>query len=120
MTQKVHGFAKAPDQFLSGGLPMFTVTVANVDLTATTGTEEAHSVALDKLIELISVRAQPVVIGKVSATGFRFAVEHNDIFGTDAAGDNETLSGFAAKVQAGLRAALNDNTVTVAIAAFEF
>lgn len=97
MTDKVHGFAKTPDQFLSGGLPMFTATVTGVDLTALTGTEESHSAALDKLIEVISTRAQPVVMGAVKATTLNFAVEHNDIFGDLTAFSAEATAAFAAK-----------------------
>lgn len=104
MTQKVHGFSHTPDQFLSGGLPMFTATVTGVDLTAMTGTEEQHSVALDKLIEAISIRAQPVVMGTPTATKLNFAVEHNEIFGdltafsteaTAACGFTVVISAFA-------------------------
>jgi hypothetical protein len=82
MVQKVHGFAKTPEQSLTGGLKMYTVTVSNGQMTTTTGTEETHSADLDKVIEIISVRAQPVVIGTVGATTLNFAVEHNEIFGT--------------------------------------
>jgi len=121
---KIHGWSKAPDQFLTGGLPMYTVTVTNVDLTVMTPADaddgEQHNVALDKLVELISTRAQPVVIGTVGQHSFRFAVEHDDAFGGTDSSDNETLAGFTAKVQAGLQAALDDDTVTVAIAAFVF
>lgn len=83
MTDKVHGFVATPDQFLSGGLPMFTATVSGTgsDLTAKTGTLEQHSVALDKLIQALSIRAQPVIMGTPTATTLNFAVEHNDIFG---------------------------------------
>ena len=92
MTDKVHGFAHTPDQFLSGGLPMFTATVASGGLTTLVGTEEQHSVKLDKLIEAISTRAQPVVLGTPTATVLNFAVEHKDIFGD--------LTAFSAEVTA--------------------
>ena len=105
MTDKVHGFVATPDQFLSGGLPMFTATVTGVDLTTKTGTLEQHSVALDKLIEAISTRAQPVVMGTVKATTLNFAVEHNDIFGD--------LTAFSAEVTAACG-------YTVAISKFVF
>ena len=81
MTQKVHGFVGTPDQFLSGAVKMFQVTTS-ADLT-TVPTNGTHNVALEKLIEAISLRAQPVIIGAVAAPGLRFAVEHNDIFGAD-------------------------------------
>jgi hypothetical protein len=95
MTDKVHGFSHTPDQFLSGGLKMFTVTVTGVDMTAKTTTPasgaggmadvstESHSPDFDKVVEIISTRAQPVIMGAVSATTFNFAVEHNDIFATN-------------------------------------
>lgn len=105
MTDKVHGFVATPDQFLSGGLPMFTATVTGVDLTAKTGNEEQHSVALDKLIEAISIRAQPVVMGTPTATKLNFAVEHKDIFGD--------LTAFSAEATAACG-------FTVVIAAFAF
>jgi hypothetical protein len=102
MTQKVHGFAKTPDQFLSGGLPMFTATVASGGLTTLVGDEEQHSVKMDKLIEAISIRAQPVVMGTPSATVLNFAVEHNEIFGDLTAFSNEVTAacGFAVVISA--------------------
>jgi hypothetical protein len=97
MTQKVHGFAATPDQFLTGGLPMFTATVTGADLTALVGDEEQHAPALDKLIEVISIRAQPVIMGKAKATTLNFAVEHNEIFGDLTAFGAEATAAFAAK-----------------------
>lgn len=110
MTQKVHGFAQAPAQFLTGGLPMYTATVTGVDLTALEGTEEQHAPALDKLIEVISIRAQPVIVGKANATTLRFAVEHNEIFGDLTAFNAEATAAFAAKFTG----------ATVSFAKFEF
>jgi len=96
MTDKIHSFAATPDQFLSGGLPMFTATVTGANLTTLTGTEEPHAAALDKLIEVISLRAQPVVLGTPNATTLRFAVEHNEIFGDLTAFNAEATAAFAA------------------------
>lgn len=96
MTDKIHGFVATPDQFLTGGLPMFTATVTGADLTAMVGEEEQHAPALDKLIEVISIRAQPVIMGKAKATTLNFAVEHNDIFGDLAAFNAEATAAFAA------------------------
>jgi hypothetical protein len=114
MTDKIHGFVAAPDAFLTGSTNCFTVTVANYDLTAdtSTGDEAAHNDGLDKIIEAISTRAQPVLIGTVGATSFRFAVEHVDVFGD--------LTAFSTKVQSDVRAATGDSDITVAIAAFVF
>lgn len=91
MTDKVHGFTATPDQFLSGGLVLFTATVSGVDLTATTTDVSEHTLgdvktvphapALDKLIAAISIRAQPVIMGTPTATKLNFGVEHADIFG---------------------------------------
>jgi len=105
MTDKIHGFAATPDQFLSGGLPMFTATVTGADLTALVGAEEQHSPALDKLIEVISIRAQPVIMGKAKPTTLNFAVEHNEIFGD--------LSAFNAEATAAFGAAIPGATVTI-------
>lgn len=125
MTDKIHGYVAAPDAFLTGSTKCFTVTVANYDLTTdtSTGDEATHNDGLDKIIEAISVRAQPVLIGTVSATSFRFAVEHDGIFMDPAAptaNESTALATFAAKVQADVRAATGDSDVTVAIAAFTF
>lgn len=95
MTDKVHGFSHTPDQFLSGGLPMFTATITGANLTTLTGTEEPHAAALDKLIEVISIRAQPVVLGTVKATVLNFAVEHADIFGELDKFNTEATAAFA-------------------------
>ena len=103
MTEKVNGFVGTPDQFLSGGMNMYTVTVTGLDLTAApaNGTSD-----LDMLIQAISTRAQPVIMGTPTATVLRFAVEHNEIFGD--------LTAFAAEVRAA------SGATTVAIAPFAF
>jgi len=101
MTQKINGFVATPDQFLSGAVKMFEVKTTS-DLVAVPNGEN-HNAKLEKLIEAISLRAQPVVIGKVSSTGLRFAVEHNDIFGSD-------LTELTALV----KAATGDSSATVA------
>jgi hypothetical protein len=82
MTDKVNGFVATPDQFLVGSMNMFTVTVTQ-DIKALTpvagGT--AKNDLLNTLIETISIKAQPVIMGAVAGTGpytLRFAVEHKD------------------------------------------
>jgi len=115
MTEKVNGFAAGNDQFLSGAVTMFEVTVSNADLTADPANGTSN---LDKVIEIISTRAQPVILGTVSATGFTFAVEHADVFGTTV-GPN-TLADFNAAGQVALRAALGSTTATFAIAPATF
>lgn len=112
MTDKIHGFVATPDQFLSGGLVMFTATVTNVDLTAMTGDEEQHAAALDALIEVLSIRAQPVIMGAAKETTLNFAVEHNEIFGD--------LTAFNAEATAAFRARTGVANATVAVAAFAF
>lgn len=114
MTDKIHGFAHTPDQFLSGGLPLFTATVAGtgVDLTALTGSEEKHAAHLDALIAVLSIRAQPVLMGTVAAKTLNFAVEHNEIFGA--------LATFNAEATAAFAAATGISDATVTVTAFQF
>lgn len=105
MTDKVHGFVGTPDQFLSGAMKMFTVTTSDDIVTVTGG----HNAALDKLIEAISTRAQPVILGTPAGSGpytLNIAVEHNEIFGD--------LTAFANEVKAATGAQ------TVSVAAFVF
>jgi hypothetical protein len=105
MVQKVHGFAKAPEQSLSGGLKMFTATVSNGQMTTLVGTEEQHSADFDKVVEILSTRAQMIVIGNVAATTVNFAVEHNDIQGD--------LTAFSAECTAAWAAYKGSGTITV-------
>lgn len=114
MTDKIHGFAHTPDQFLSGGMPLFTATVAGtgIDLTAMTGTEEEHAAHLDALIAVLSIRAQPVLMGTVAAHTLNFAVEHNEIFGD--------LTAFNTEASAAFAAATGVTGATVTVTAFTF
>jgi hypothetical protein len=114
MTEKVNGFASGNDQFLSGAVKRYTVTVSNFDLTADPANGTSN---LDKVIEIISTRAQPVILGAVTATGFAFAVEHADVFGTSVAPN--TLADFNAAGQAALRAT-GASTATFVVAAADF
>lgn len=105
MTDKVHGFVGTPDQFLSGAMKMFTVTTSDDIKTVTDG----HNVKLDKLVEAISTRAQPVILGTPAGTGpytLNIAVEHNEVFGD--------LTAFANEIKAATGA------TTVSVAAFTF
>jgi len=95
--QKINGTVFA-DQSLTGGLNYFTVRTT-LDITADGVVSDANQTRLDKLVETISTRAQPVIIGAVTTTSeaapvadlpvsasqagsvtvynFRFAIEHN-------------------------------------------
>jgi len=99
MTDKVNGFVGTPDQFLSGAVKMFTVTVAGLDLTVAPANGTSN---LDKLIQAISTRAQPVIMGTPTSTALNFAVEHNEVFGD--------LTAFATEV----RNACGASSVTIA------
>lgn len=75
---KIHGFVSTPDQFMSGGMEMFTVTVAE-DIK--TKDAKGLNAKLDVLVETVSMKAQPVVMGEVKGSGpytLTFAVEHKD------------------------------------------
>jgi hypothetical protein len=130
---KIHGFVATPDQFLSGGLPIFEVTTTT-DLTTTVPGEpngvtvpasgdfaayqdKGHNVALDKLIQAISVRAQPVLMGTPAGGKFRFGVEHADIFGDIMQADGTTQNATNDTVVA-VRAALGDANATIKPFAF--
>lgn len=103
MTEKVNGFVGTPDQFVSGAMSMFTITVSGLDLTAAPANGTSN---LDKLIQAVSTRAQPVILGKPTATVLRVAVEHAEIFGD--------LTAFAEEVKAA------SGATTVEVAGFEF
>ena len=93
MTQKVHGTVAA-GQALTGGLNFYTVRTS-LDIRATGAIDDASQKRLDKLVETISLRAQPVILSAVTtttetspadlpgATGsvtvytLKFAIEHN-------------------------------------------
>lgn len=126
MVEKVNGFVGAPDQFLSGGIKMFTVTLTNYDMTVLDGLVNGvgkYNKGLEALIVGLSQRAQPVIMGTPTATTLRFAVEHVDVFmdpAAPAANEATALATFATKLQADMRLATGDNDMTVAIAAFAF
>jgi len=129
MTNKVHGFVGTPDQSLVGGLPMLTVTV-DVDIATKSATTDSdsmaddqdvitHNVALDKLIEGLSTRAQPIIMGTPAVDGdnwtLNFAVEHDDVFKAN----DGTFTAFNTELSALMTAALG-HSVTASVAAFVF
>lgn len=96
--EKVHGVSDA-GEFLTGDMDFFTVR-SLVDITTDANGDPADQsqLNLDKLIETISTRAQPVIIGQVSTEsspnyddfeGFssgtvwvlKFATEHTQAWG---------------------------------------
>lgn len=114
MTQKVHGVS-FPGQHLTGGLNYYTVrTVLDIRPSADKDLNDAAQKRLNKLVETISLRAQPVIMGKVvesveakaditdlpavagmSGTDvtvytLKFAIEHN--LAWEVEGNNPTLA----------------------------
>lgn len=95
MTEKVNG-ASFAGQALTGGLNFYKI-VTNLDIQATGVLSDESQKRLDKLVETISLRAQPIIMSKVAvsvataddvailpgaAVGddiytLRFAIEHN-------------------------------------------
>jgi hypothetical protein len=91
MVDKIHGFVAAPDQSLVGAVQFYTVSTANNIVTVTNG-DNAY---LDTLVNAISTRAQPVILGTPSGTGpytLRFAVEHAGVLGNLTAFQNEVIA----------------------------
>lgn len=98
MTEKVHGAAFA-GQALTGGLNFYSVRTT-LDIKATGVLSDESQKRLDKLVETISLRAQPVIMsaivesaetdpadipaaigeGEVTVYTLRFAVEHNKVW----------------------------------------
>lgn len=65
MTQKVNGVS-FPGQHLTGGLNYYTVrTLLDIRPSADKDINDAAQKRLNKLVETISLRAQPVIMGKV-------------------------------------------------------
>ncbi len=84
---------------LGSGLEFFTLTVANVDLTA-------NQPALNIIIETVSTLAQPVIVDVESATSLKFAVEH--VAAIDA-------TAMGALIQAAVRAGTALSTMTATL-----
>lgn len=114
MTAKINGTV-SPDQFLTGNLNFYTVrTTLDIRPSATRDINDEAQVRLDKLVETISMRAQPIIMGGVTVSTeqkstvtdlpavagmsgttvtvytVRFAVEHNMIWEVN--GGNPTLA----------------------------
>ncbi len=114
MTQKVHGVS-FPGQHLSGGLNYYTVrTTLDIRPSADKDLNDAAQKRLNKLVETISLRAQPVIMGRVVESVeakadvidlpavsalpgtdvtiyvLKFAIEHN--FAWEVEGNNPTLA----------------------------
>ncbi len=132
MTEKVNGTSFA-GQFLTGGLNFYKVRTT-LDIRATGVLSDASQKRLDKLVETISTRAQPVILSAVtestetdpadlpSASGsvtvytLSFAIEHNmawEVAGSknpDLAESLDGIEGFVYDI-----ALTTDNNVAVAL-----
>lgn len=132
MTEKVNGTSFA-GQFLTGGLNFYKVRTV-LDIRPTGVISDASQKRLDKLVEAISTRAQPVILSAVTsasetspadlpgATGAQtvytlsFAIEHNmawEVQGSANPTLAETLDGIEGFVYD--IAVTNDNNVSVAL-----
>lgn len=119
---KVNG-ATVVGESLSSSLDFFTVTSpVNILTAATTGGSATSQAALDKLVEVVSLRGQPIIInapyqsdanGNANATGaaytFKFATEHTGQWaqGTDLA------NAIAANQTSGMGFVAANITVTI-------
>jgi hypothetical protein len=102
MVEKVHGHVFAGEK-LTGNMDFFTVrTLVDIRVTGNPANASQHS--LDKLVETINLRAQPVILSDVTVTSetgpiadlpaagtgatvsvytFKFAIEHTRAWGED-------------------------------------
>ncbi|MNK29864.1 hypothetical protein D3C87_482670 [compost metagenome] len=133
MTEKVNGTSFA-GQFLTGGLNFYKVRTT-LDIRATGVVGDASQKRLDKLVETISTRAQPVIMSAVTTTTetapadlpgagagavtvytLSFAIEHNmawEVAGSknpDLAESLDGVEGFVYDI-----ATTNDNNVSAAL-----
>jgi hypothetical protein len=116
-TNKVNGHV-ASGEHLTSSIDYFTVSTT-VDLANTAPIANNVQTALDKLIEIVAQRGQPVIQGAVSGTGpyiLKFATEHKgswNVTGTQAV-DNSAVDLKAAILAAGVDFGFDANTsVTV-------
>lgn len=103
MVTKINGFAKTPDQFMSAGFFVYKITTtADTTTTVTDSTYGGtpHNAMLDLMLQVISMFAQPVVLGPTATGDLVFAIENGGLEATDAAG----VTGMA-RLQTALRAA---------------
>lgn len=132
MVDKVNGVAAA-GQFLTGGLNFYKVRTT-LDIRATGNIADASQKRLDKLVEAISTRAQPVIMSAVTTSTesnpsdipsaganasvytLSFAIEHNmawEVSGSSNPTLAETLDGVNGFVYD--IAVTNNNNVAVAL-----
>lgn len=132
MVEKVNGMVSS-DQALTGGLNYYTVRTT-LDIRPTGVLSDASQKRLDKLVETISLRAQPVILsavatttetspadipsasGSVSVYTLKFAIEHNrawEMGGSPNPSLAETLDGVEGFVYD--EAVTNSNNVAVAL-----
>lgn len=80
--RKVNGRVSS-GEFLTGNLQFYTITTTNniLPLGVTDATANSQK-ALDKLVEIISLRGQPIILGQPYKSGsdyiVKFANEHTD------------------------------------------
>jgi hypothetical protein len=116
MVTKVHG-TSFPGEHLTGNMDFFTVdTLVDIRPSAEGNPAATSQIALDRLVEVISTRAQPILLGGIVVnTGanpgnvpayvsgntytVKFAVEHANA--VDVVELQETLNGIAGFVYAG-------------------
>ena len=109
-SNKVNGHSVAGEH-LTSNIDYFTVSTP-VNLTATVANGVS---ALDKLVEIISLRGQPVIQGSVTGSGpysLKFATEHAgswNVTGTMAV-NNSTVDLQAAIISAGVDYGFDANT----------
>jgi hypothetical protein len=116
-SNKVNGHAATPSESLTSSIDYFTVsTPVNLTTTVANGVS-----ALDKLVEIVSLRGQPVILGSVTGSGpyvLKFATEHKgswNVTGSQTV-DNSAVDLQHAIVTAGVDFAFDANT-TVTLAA---
>lgn len=136
---KIHGTSN-PGQFLTGNLNFYTIrTTLDIRPSADKDPHDPAQSRLDKLVAVISTRAQPIILGGVQVTTepkssvtdlpaasavqgsdvtvytIRFAIEHNQAWEVNGNNPNlaETLNGVEGFVHA---YPTTDNNVAVATA----
>lgn len=119
MVEKVNGTAR-PVEHLTGNMDFFLVRTT-LDITPTGNLEDESQVRFERLIEAISTRTQPVIMGNVytsdetgpvadlpvAASGtvtvynFKFAMEHTEAWdntGVDLADTLDGVAGFVSTI----------------------
>lgn len=117
-SNKVNGHVAAGEH-LTSNIDYFTVTISNVDLTSASTVNGLT--ALDKIIEVVSLRGQPVIQGTVTGTGpwvLKFATEHKGSWNVsgDQVSDHSADDLKAAIVAAGIDWNLTSGNVAVTLA----